>query len=42
MTTENARNVRAAGHAAEKEFAELIDGRTDSRTRKKDVVLSNQ
>lgn len=41
MTTENARRVRAAGHAAEKEFAELIDGKTDARTRKKDVVDKN-
>lgn len=40
MTSDRARTVRAAGHQAEEEFAELIGGRVYSRRsgRKKDVV----
>lgn len=41
MSSDKARNVRQAGHDAEDEFAELIGGRTDIRTRKKDVVDKN-
>lgn len=38
MTTENARRVKLAGHAAEKEFADLIGGFVYPGSRKKDVV----
>ena len=41
MTTENARRVKLAGHAAEKEFAELINGKVSTGSRKKDVIDSN-
>lgn len=38
MTTENARRVKLAGHAAEKEFTDLIGGFVYPGSRKKDVV----
>ena len=38
MTTEKARKVKLAGHAAEKEFADLIRGQIYPGTRKKDVI----
>jgi len=38
MTTEEARRVKLAGHAAEKEFADLISGQIYPGTRKKDVI----
>lgn len=38
MTTEAARRVKLAGHAAEKEFADIIGGQIYPGTRKKDVI----
>jgi len=38
MTTENARRVKLAGHEAEKEFANLINGKIYLGSRKRDVV----
>ncbi|MBU2530021.1 MAG: hypothetical protein KKD35_03180 [Elusimicrobia bacterium] len=38
MTTERAREVKLAGHAVEKEFADLIGGKVYRGTRKKDVL----
>lgn len=38
MSTEAARRVKLAGHAAEKEFADLIGGQIYPGSRKKDVV----
>lgn len=38
MTTENARRVKLAGHEAEKEFADLIQGYLYPGSKKKDVV----
>ena len=38
MTSENASRVKLAGHAAEKEFADLIGGQVYPGVRKKDVI----